>query len=55
MKFESHGLDVYVSEVDDHYIDFVIKNKFGEFFEIQVKAIRLEKTNYVFIRKDNSI
>lgn len=52
MEFASYGLDVYTSEVDDHGIDFVIKNKLGKFFEIQVKAIRLEKTGYVFMRKD---
>lgn len=52
MEFASYGLDVYTSEVDDHGIDFVVKNKSGKFFEIQVKAIRLEKTGYVFMRKD---
>lgn len=52
MEFASYGLDVYTSEVDDHGIDFVVKNKLGKFFEIQVKAIRLVKTGYVFIRKD---
>ena len=52
MEFASYGLDVYTSEVDDHGVDFIIKNKQGKFFEIQVKAIRLEKTGYVFMRKD---
>lgn len=52
MEFESYGFDVYTSEVDDQGIDFVVKNKQGSFFAIQVKAIRIEKTAYAFIRKD---
>ncbi|MEW8994441.1 DUF4365 domain-containing protein [Clostridium sp.] len=52
MEFASYGFDVYTSEVDDHGIDFVVKNKQGKFFEVQVKAIRIEKTGYVFMRKD---
>lgn len=50
MEFASYGLDVYTSEVDDHGIDFIAKNKSGRFLEIQVKSIR--KTNYVFMEKD---
>jgi hypothetical protein len=52
MEFASYGLDVYTLEVDDHGIDFVVKNASGKFFEIQVKSIHLDKTGYVFMRKD---
>ena len=50
MEFTSYGLDVYTSEVDDHGVDFVIKDRRGNFYEVQVKSIR--KTNYAFIPKD---
>lgn len=49
MEFASYGFEVYTSEVDDHGIDFVAKNKAGRFLEIQVKSIR--QTNYVFMQK----
>ncbi len=53
MEFSSYGFDVYTSEVDDHGIDFVAKNKAGVFYEIQVKSVRND--NYVFIRKSKII
>ena len=49
MEFTSYGFDVYTSEVDDHGVDFVAKHN-GVFYEIQVKAVRLD--NYMYIRKD---
>lgn len=49
MEFASYGLDVYTSEVDDHGIDFVVKDKKGRFCEIQVKS-KTEK-GYVFMQK----
>lgn len=49
MEFASYGCDVYTSEVDDHGIDFIVKNKNGRFCEIQVKSLR--GTGYVFMQK----
>lgn len=49
MEFASYGLDVYTSEVDDHGIDFIVKDKKGRFCEIQVKS-KTEK-GYVFMQK----
>lgn len=51
MEFSSYGWDIYTSEVDDHGVDFVVKDiKSGGFFEIQVKSIR--PGGYAFISKD---
>lgn len=50
MEFASYGFEVYTSEVDDHGIDFIVKNGNGEFLEIQVKSVR--QANYVFMRKE---
>jgi hypothetical protein len=50
MEFSSYGLEVYASEVDDHGIDFIVKDKGGRFCEIQVK-VETEK-GYIFIQKD---
>jgi hypothetical protein len=52
MTFTMFGFDVFTSEVDDKGIDFVIKNSKNDFFEIQVKSLRIEKTGYVFQTKD---
>lgn len=49
MEFASYGLDVYTSEVDDHGVDFVVKDKSKRFCEIQVKSLR--SSGYVFMRK----
>lgn len=49
MLFLSYGMDTYSSEVDDHAVDFVIKDKQKRFQEIQVKS--LHKGNYTFIKK----
>jgi hypothetical protein len=50
MEFASYGLEVYTSEVDDHGIDFIIKDKKGRFCEIQVKS-KTEK-GYIFMQKN---
>lgn len=51
MEFASYGCEVYTSEVDDHGIDFIIKDSNHRFCEIQVKSIR-ESTKYVYMQKD---
>ncbi len=53
MEFTAYGFDVYSSEVDDHGVDFIAKNKNGEYLEVQVKAIC--KTNYMFIKKEKIV
>ena len=50
MEYISYGYDVYASEVDDHGVDFVAKDRDGRFLEIQVKSTL--KTNYAFISAD---
>lgn len=51
MEFTSYGYDVYTSEVDNHGVDFVVKNpNNNHFYEVQVKSIC--KCNYAFIKKD---
>ncbi len=57
MEFASYGFEVYTSEVDDHGVDFVVKNKAGEFFEVQVKSVRNRNYTYILESKialDNS-
>lgn len=49
MEFASYGLEVFSSEVDDRGIDFIVRNKWGRFSEIQVKSLR--GTGYVFAQK----
>ena len=54
MEFASYGYDVYISEVDDHGVDFVARNPDdGQYYEIQVKAVR--NLDYVYIRKDKMV
>lgn len=53
MEFSSFGFDVYTSEVDDHGVDFIAKNKSGIFYEVQVKTIF--KSNYIYIRKSDIV
>ena len=39
IEFSSYNYEVYTSEVDNHGVDFVVKNSnMGEFFEVQVKV-----------------
>lgn len=49
MEFASYGLEVYTCEVDDHGVDFIIKDKAGRFCEIQVKSLR--NSGYVYMPK----
>lgn len=49
MEFASYGLEVYTTEVDDHGVDFIVKDKNGRFCEIQVKSKRGK--GYVFMPK----
>ncbi len=49
MEFASYGCQVFTTEVDDHGVDFVVKDKNGRYCEIQVKSIR--GTGYVFMAK----
>lgn len=51
MEFTSYGYDVYTSEIDDHGVDFVVRDlKMGDFFEVQVKSIRPGSS--IYIEKD---
>lgn len=52
MEFASYGLDVYTSEVDDHGVDFIVKDKKGIFNEIQVKSLRIDKNNLIYMEQD---
>jgi hypothetical protein len=49
LLFAKSGMDVYVPEIDDKGIDFVVRSSCGHFFEIQCKARR--QLNYSFIEK----
>lgn len=50
MEFASYGLEVYTCEVDDHGVDFIVRdNKVGRFCEIQVKSLR--NNGYVYMSK----
>ena len=54
MEFASYGYDVYTSEVDDHGVDFIAKEKTtGIFYEVQVKS--LYRSNYSYIDKRKRI
>lgn len=50
MELSSYGLDVYTSEVDDHDVDFIVKDKRDRFCEIQVKS--KTKKGYIFVQKN---
>lgn len=52
MTLASYGMDIYTAEVDDHGIDFVAESK-KRFFKFQVKAIRVAKSQYVFMQKEH--
>jgi len=49
LEFSAHGFDVYVPDVDDRSVDFVVRSGNRKFIEIQVKSIR--NRGYVFMRK----
>ena len=46
----SFGVEVYPTIVDDHAVDFIIKDKAGRFKEIQVKSVY--KGKYAYVAKD---
>lgn len=47
MEFASYGYEVYTSEVDDHGVDFIAKDKdTGIFYEVQVKSLYKSNYNY---------
>jgi len=50
MEFALCGCDVFTAEVDDHGIDFVIRTRSGNHYDVQVKSFRPE-TGYVFLQK----
>jgi hypothetical protein len=49
MEFTLYGFEVYTSEVDDRCVDFVVRQRNGQFFDVQVKSVR--GYNYIFIPK----
>lgn len=49
LEFSAHGFDVYVPDVDDRSVDFVVRSATRQFTEVQVKSIR--NHGYVFMRK----
>lgn len=53
MEFVSLGYDVFTAEVDDHGIDFVVRTRAGNHYDVQVKSFRLPAVNtpYVFVEK----
>ena len=54
MEFVLYGCDVFTSEVDDHGIDFVVRTRQGNHYDVQVKSFRLETgkgTPYVYLDK----
>ena len=50
MIFTSYGAAIYTSEIDDHGIDFIAETEKG-IFKFQVKTVRTNKTNYVFMKQ----
>ena len=50
MAFTLEGFEVYNSEYDDRGIDFIIRNRSGKFFSVQVKTTD-ERSN-PFIKED---
>jgi hypothetical protein len=53
MFFTLENLDTYTSEVDDKGIDFIVRLDNSIHIDIQVKAVRLKTSAYVFITKKN--
>lgn len=49
LEFSARGFDVYVPDVDDRSVDFVVRSASRRFIEIQVKSLR--KHGYVFMKK----
>lgn len=53
LVFARSGMDIYLPEIDDKGIDFVVRTSEGRFYEIQCKAVR--QLNYWFIQKSKFI
>lgn len=54
MEFVLLGCDVFTAEVDDHGIDFVVRTREGNHYDVQVKSFRLQaggNTPYVYLQK----
>lgn len=54
MEFVLYGCDVFTAEVDDHGIDFVVRTRVGNHYDVQVKSYTLRAgrgTPYVFLPK----
>lgn len=54
IEFLLCGCDVYSSEVDDRGIDFVIRTRAGNHYDVQVKSFRLDpakSTPYIYLEK----
>lgn len=49
LLFAKSGMDVYLPEIDNKGIDFVVRSSRGDFFEIQCKARR--QLSYFYIEK----
>lgn len=50
MEFTKAGFDVYTAEVDDKGIDFIVRKNENEYYDVQVKSIRID-THYIFMKK----
>jgi len=54
LEFVLLGCDVFSSEVDEHGIDFVVRTREGNHYDVQVKSFRRKAgrgTPYVFMQK----
>jgi hypothetical protein len=54
MEFVLLGCDVFTAEVDDHGIDFVMRTREGNHYDVQVKSFRSQPgktTPYVYLQK----
>jgi hypothetical protein len=52
MEFTLFGFDVYTSEVDDHGVDFVVRKGETQYYDVQVKSVRVSSTTaYIFFPK----
>ncbi len=51
MAFTLEGFEVYTTEYDDRGIDFVIRNKEGNYFSVQVKATGAAANPFIYKKK----
>ncbi|MCG8607471.1 DUF4365 domain-containing protein [bacterium] len=51
MAFTLEGFEVYSSEYDDRGIDFIVRNRSGRFFSVQVKATDDTSNPFVYESK----